>query len=66
VSDLQLLQITRTKNLRDLHLMKTNQLGCSIMKMFVRSTCHTAQVKGDPQEQEEGDTTTYREVVQQI
>jgi hypothetical protein len=46
----QLLQITRIKNQRDLRVMKTNQLGCSI----VESKCHTAQVRGDPQEQEEG------------
>ena len=31
----QLLQITRIKNQRDLHMMKTSQLGCSIMEMSV-------------------------------
>ena len=50
----QLLQITKIKNQRDLHMMETSQLGCSIVEMSVKSKCHTAQVRGDPQEQEEG------------
>ena len=50
----QLLQITKIKTLRDLHMMKPNQLGCSIKEMSVESKCHTAQVRGDLQEQAEG------------
>jgi hypothetical protein len=47
-------QTTKIKTMRDLHMMKLNQLGCNIEEMSVKSKCHRAQVRGDQQEQEEG------------
>ena len=49
-----LLQIIKTKDMRDSCVMKTHQLPCNIMEMSVKSVNHTAQVNEDPLEQEEG------------
>jgi hypothetical protein len=50
----QQLQSTKIRTMRSLHVMKPNQLGCSIKGMSVESKRHAAQVRGDLQEPEEG------------